>query len=103
MLLLGAFLAIYSTLGAAGAAPCGLFIVVTAVSLCGLLERLRWAKWLEQTRLAAIAVTMMAQPDWLIAPLPLAARIGVAFAALVCLLWLAMQDVTVTDEARAAA
>jgi hypothetical protein len=67
------------------------------------LERLRWAKWLEQTRLAAIAVAMMAQPSWLIAPLPLAARLAVAFAALVCLLWLTTQDVTGTDEARAAA
>lgn len=103
ILLLGAFLAIYGTLGAAGAAPCGVFIVVTAVSLCGLLERLRWAKWLEQTRLAAIAVAMMVQPGWLIAPLPLAARLGLAFAALVCLLWLATRDVTGTDEARAAA
>ena len=103
ILLLGAFLAIYGTLGAAGASPCGVFIVVTAVSLCGLLERLRWAKWLEQTRLAAIAVAMMAQPGWLIAPLPLAARLTVAFAALVSLLWLATKDVTGTDEARAAA
>jgi sterol desaturase/sphingolipid hydroxylase (fatty acid hydroxylase superfamily) len=103
ILMLGHFLGIYGTLGRAAAVAYGAFIVLTTVSLCGLLERLRWAKWLEQTRLVIMAVALTAPSAGFIAALPVGAHLVVAVAALGCLLWLATQDVTRTDSASATA
>ena len=102
MLMLAYFLAVYPKLGAAAASGFGAFIVLTTVTLGGLLERLRWAKWLEQGRLVAVAAGLMA-PGWFVAEWPFAARLAVAFAALVCLLWLATRDVSSAETAQAAA
>jgi alkylglycerol monooxygenase len=85
------FLVVVAQLAPTQAWAYALVIAVSALSIGGLLESARWAKWIEQSRLVVLGAAVVALPLWFGSAMPAALRAAIALLAAASLVWISRQ------------